>query len=631
MSIRLKMFFLVGLPFLALVGLGGLVIYSYGQVEEAIVELNSLQQQQVEVANAVIAAQQAHQGAIQSVQIIDSSELERTHEQVKKRSAASIETFKSVGASGITGFEELHEAWVFELERGLRSNKSVVLQNGERDKALQAALASFDTMRDEIDLLGELVNTALDEPTLTVQRRRELESALSLVLNADRDAYQAYVAQLKLERTLEPEQLAGLKDGFDENAQQTFDRVHEGSKIAGPVADEIWVRFEKAYTTWYEASATAANLSLANASENFIVVESFKKAEERFNDLAPKIAALVEKTDTSIVQKTREVNGDLSDLKLLITVAVLCFAFFTFGFGTYLGGRISKSVGSLAKGAAQLSDGDFGVQFTSRSKDEIGVMAQALQGMVGKVGSTIAKVKLVSVSVAAGSGELSSTAQSLSNGASNQSESVARVGESLHSMVNSVSSSSSTAQSTAALIRTASQKAEQSGMAVADAVTSMRQIAEQIHVIEEIARQTDLLALNAAIEAARAGEHGRGFAVVASEVRALAESSAKAAREIVEKSEKTVELSQNAGQTLAETIPEIQRSATMIGELAASSNEQASVAQGVSQEMQDLELIIQQNAAAAEELAATAEELQGQSYTLNEAIGFFKNVDLNDA
>jgi methyl-accepting chemotaxis protein len=86
----------------------------------------------------------------------------------------------------------------------------------------------------------------------------------------------------------------------------------------------------------------------------------------------------------------------------------------------------------------------------------------------------------------------------------------------------------------------AAQDAEAGGKAVVQAVGAMKNIAEKISIVEEIARQTNLLALNAAIEAARAGEHGKGFAVVAAEVRKLAERSGTAAAEISELSSSTV-------------------------------------------------------------------------------------------
>ena len=102
-----------------------------------------------------------------------------------------------------------------------------------------------------------------------------------------------------------------------------------------------------------------------------------------------------------------------------------------------------------------------------------------------------------------------------------------------------------------------SENAKKSGSSVGQTVSAMKDIAEKISIIEEIARQTDLLALNAAIEAARAGEHGKGFAVVASEVRRLAERSQNAAADISKVSISSVEVAEEAGEMLATLVPDI--------------------------------------------------------------------------
>ena len=104
----------------------------------------------------------------------------------------------------------------------------------------------------------------------------------------------------------------------------------------------------------------------------------------------------------------------------------------------------------------------------------------------------------------------------------------------------------------------------------------MKDIAQKISIVEEIARQTNLLALNAAIEAARAGEHGKGFAVVASEVRKLAERSQVAAAEISTLSNTSVEVAERAGAMLTRLVPDIQKTAELVQEITASSKEQAS-------------------------------------------------------
>jgi len=166
--------------------------------------------------------------------------------------------------------------------------------------------------------------------------------------------------------------------------------------------------------------------------------------------------------------------------------------------------------------------------------------------------------------------------------------------------------------------------AKEGGEAVAQTVSAMKQIAEKISIIEEIARQTDLLALNAAIEAARAGEHGKGFAVVASEVRKLAERSQTSAAEISSLSGSSVEVAEKAGNMLVKIVPDIQKTAELVQEISAASNEQNAGADQINKALQQLDQVIQQNSSASEEMASTSEELSGQAEQLQTTINFFK-------
>ncbi len=152
---------------------------------------------------------------------------------------------------------------------------------------------------------------------------------------------------------------------------------------------------------------------------------------------------------------------------------------------------------------------------------------------------------------------------------------------------------------------------------------AMKQIAEKIAIVEEIARQTNLLALNAAIEAARAGEHGKGFAVVAAEVRKLAERSQEAAGEITELSSSSVDVAVQAGSMLQKLVPDIQKTAELVQEISAASLEQNSGAEQINKAIQQLDQVTQQNASASEEMSSTSEELSSQAQQLMDLVAFF--------
>jgi methyl-accepting chemotaxis protein len=198
----------------------------------------------------------------------------------------------------------------------------------------------------------------------------------------------------------------------------------------------------------------------------------------------------------------------------------------------------------------------------------------------------------------------------------------------MEEMGSNISQNSDNASQTEKIALKAAGNAEEGGKAVSETVEAMREIAEKITIIEEIARQTNLLALNAAIEAARAGEHGKGFAVVASEVRKLAERSQKAAGEISELSQSSVDVAERAGEMIAGIIPDIRRTAELVQEINAASTEQDAGADQINNALAQLDQVVQQNASSSEEMASMAEELSSQAVQLQETVSFFQIDDL---
>ncbi|MCB2183734.1 MAG: hypothetical protein KQH63_16995 [Desulfobulbaceae bacterium] len=229
--------------------------------------------------------------------------------------------------------------------------------------------------------------------------------------------------------------------------------------------------------------------------------------------------------------------------------------------------------------------------------------------------------------VATASQQLSSTAEELSQGATEQASSVEEASASIEQMAANIRQNADNAQQTERISKMAAADAEQSGTAVSQTVNAMKDIADKISIIEEIARQTNLLALNAAIEAARAGEHGKGFAVVASEVRKLAERSQAAAAEIGQLSSNSMMVAEQAGDMLKKLVPDIQKTSQLVEEISAASAEQDIGAEQINTAIQQLDQVIQQNASGAEEMAATSEELSGQSDMLKSTVLNMVHVD----
>ncbi|NDV22813.1 methyl-accepting chemotaxis protein [Desulfovibrio sp. JC022] len=274
--------------------------------------------------------------------------------------------------------------------------------------------------------------------------------------------------------------------------------------------------------------------------------------------------------------------------------------------------------------AEHMAQGDFTRTLDIEQRDEIGNLAAALNDMVVKLSAVVGEVGISSENVASGSEELSATAENLSQASTEQAASVEEVSASMEEMTANIRQNSENAHQTEQIALQSSQQAEEGGEAVTKAVDAMKNIAEKISIIEEIARQTNLLALNAAIEAARAGEHGKGFAVVAAEVRKLAERSGAAAGEIGELSSSTVSVAEKAGDMLTQLVPDIKKTAELVQEIAAGSSEQLSGAEQINKAVQQLDQVTQQNASASEEMASTSEELSSQAEQLQQVMSFFR-------
>lgn len=290
----------------------------------------------------------------------------------------------------------------------------------------------------------------------------------------------------------------------------------------------------------------------------------------------------------------------------------------------YITRSITKPIKDGVRLAGAIASGDLTQKFEVMRNDEVGDLMIALNTMSEKLQNMIMNIAGSAIHISSASLQMSNTAQEMSQGATEQAASAEEVSSSMEEMSANIQQNTENAQGAENISLQGVAEIRKSNEAAMMSIAAMREIAEKVTVISDIAFQTNILALNAAVEAARAGDQGRGFAVVAAEVRKLAERSKVAADEIERITKKGVQISDEAGVILEKIVPEIEKTAMLVQEIAAASIEQNTNADQVNTALQQLNQITQHNAAAAEEMATSSEELASQAEHLKDIISFFK-------
>ncbi|WP_416306218.1 methyl-accepting chemotaxis protein [Neptunicella sp. SCSIO 80796] len=512
-------------------------------------------------------------------------------------------------------------------------------------------------------LLSQLLR--MQEEALDAQASKFL-SAISVVLNADRDLYQAKLAETHIIAKLGDvnEEKAALK----ENAEQVEQRFNQYRQYLSdwPDVARRFSDFEAEYSAWLKSSNQVVELSLnggLNTSDPRIA-ESTRRFES-LRSVLDKAGVAAESKSTEVQQ---ELESDVATFKSISLVVLLILVAIAGWFSYAVPKKLTEQINFLTSRINEIAsgEGDLTARIDVSSKDEFGELAVEFNNFVESLRELIKSI----LGQGHALGELTVTLAESAEKTQSVINSLTVASESIVSAVYEMNSSNKEMATIASTTAEEAQKStEMSGEGIVVVDKSNRQIsqlssdmdkaldssaqlqknsgeiASVLDVIRGIAEQTNLLALNAAIEAARAGEQGRGFAVVADEVRTLATRTQESTNHIqtmIEQLTTSVNLSADAissGKKNADQMVEMfqkanevftgiqQSSATvndMSSQTALATNEQMQVSDAISQSLHQLNDQTTIASAVAESNDNLAKEIKGLSQRLNQLVGHFK-------
>ncbi len=324
-------------------------------------------------------------------------------------------------------------------------------------------------------------------------------------------------------------------------------------------------------------------------------------------------------TDTAAMNKVK-LNYILLFTIVSVVVVVLLSLMIIYLFNHF----ITRKIRLILKGINELTEGNLQAKINIHTNDELGQIANSVNELSNQISHVVENIQEETEHLRMASAELSASAQNLSEDANQLASIAEEVASSMEQMVTNIHLNANNALTTEQISKEAAKEMEEVGKYSSESLNYIKEIAQKISIINDIAFQTNLLSLNAAVEAARAGEAGKGFSVVAAEVKKLADRSRVAADDIHKLSKICVTQTEKSVSSVKALEPEIMKTVQLVQEISVASNEQNSGAEQINDALQQLNQITQKNSSNSQTIASQSVELSEQANKLNQVISYFK-------